>query len=74
MDLSLRVWMAYVVLLAAAIPWYWRFMPVSLDLLVCGVPCWVASSVFFSALISAFTGYLLARPWPEEREEREADG
>ena len=57
------IWLTYGFLLAIGIPWYW---PRDSQALFLGVPAWVAVSVGASVLISAFTAWLLRRPWPGE--------
>lgn len=65
MFFSSRVWLTYTLLLLLAIPWYWRFLPQSMTI-VLGLPAWVASALAFSAAISFYTAWLLRRPWPGE--------
>ena len=71
MYLSLRIWLIYALLCAAAVPWYWKYLAVPPDRLLWGMPVWVASSIAGSAAISLFTAWLLSRPWPQESEEEE---
>lgn len=65
MFVSWRIWLTYTLLLTLAIPWYWRFVPGAMTV-VCGLPLWVFSSLVFSSVISAFTGWLLRERWPGE--------
>lgn len=55
--------LVYVVLLAIGIPWYW---PADDDRIVLGMPGWVIVAIVASACASAFTAWLLAKPWPAE--------
>ena len=63
--LSLKVWGGYVLLLAAAVPWYW---PADDETRWGGVPAWVVVALAGSVAISAYTAWLLRRPWPSEEE------
>jgi len=65
MFVSSRVWLIYSLLLCLAIPWYWRFLPSAMTI-VLGVPAWVFSALFFSTVISLYTAWLLRQPWPGE--------
>ena len=60
-----RTWpvIVFLVLLAAAIPWYW---PESDLTIIFGVPAWVALAIFVSIFGSLFTAWLLLKPWPGE--------
>jgi len=60
------VWLAYAVLFAIAIPWYWPADDVRLLL---GIPLWAAVSIGASVLISIFTAGLLLRFWPDTDDE-----
>lgn len=53
----------FIVLLLAAVPWYW---PADDTTLWFGVPAWVCCAVVVSLLASLYTALLLARPWPHE--------
>jgi hypothetical protein len=53
----------FLVLLVAAVPWYW---PDSDHSIIFGVPAWVALAVLVSLFASIFTAWLLFRPWPGE--------
>jgi len=55
--------LAYAMLLALGIPWYW---PAADTRLVLGVPLWVGAALVTGLLASGLTaGLLLARQWPE---------
>ena len=69
MVASPRVWLIYLLLLILAVPWYWTWVP-GATRLVWGFPLWVVSALAGSLVVSCYTGWLLARPWPEEK----ADG
>jgi 4-amino-4-deoxy-L-arabinose transferase-like glycosyltransferase len=60
-----QVWIAYAVLFALAIPWYW---PADQTDLVLGVPLWVAVTLCVSFAISAFTAWLLITGWPPDQD------
>ena len=66
--LSWWIWLVYAVLVAAGIPWYW---PKEDTRLLLGLPAWTAVAIVVSVLISAFTAWLLRRPWPDEDEQDE---
>lgn len=55
----------YVVLTLIAIPWYWRWIP-NADVIIAGMPLWVISALFLSAIISCYTAWLLSFPWGGE--------
>jgi len=57
------VWIAYAVLFAVAIPWYW---PAEETTIVVGLPLWAAVSLGTSAIISCFTAWLLIKCWPTD--------
>jgi hypothetical protein len=65
--LSWRVWAVYAVLFAVSIPWYW---PQEVGPLLLGMPLWAAVSVLGSALISAYTAWLLVKRWPDEEDDQ----
>ncbi|MGR8918639.1 MAG: hypothetical protein ACU85V_03395 [Gammaproteobacteria bacterium] len=56
----------YLLLLAAAVPWYWSD---AVPRLVLGVPAWVATAIGVSLGASVLTAVLLARPWPGESDD-----
>lgn len=64
-DSRTKTWplVIFLVLLAAAIPWYW---PDSNHTIIFGVPAWVALAIFVSVFGSIFTACLLLKPWPGE--------
>ena len=55
----------YLVLLIAAVPWFWT--PDDQQLLL-GIPRWVVVAIAVSALVSLLTLFVLSRPWPQESE------
>ena len=55
----------YVLLLVAAVPWYW---PDAVPPIVLGVPAWVVTAVVVSLGASILTAVLLMRPWPGEQD------
>lgn len=61
--LDVRIWLAYLVLFAISIPWYWD--PES-EMLIAGIPAWVATTLITSLVICLLTAWLLARRWPED--------
>ncbi len=73
MYLSWRIWLTYLLLLLVAVPWYWRLIPVSPEVLVLGVPPWVAMSIVASLGVSIFTATLLSRRWPDEEAEESVE-
>lgn len=67
MYLTGRIWWTYAVLFAIAIPWYWQFLPKTALTVVLGFPLWVLVAVCGSAVISAYTAWLLLRrEWTEK--------
>ena len=66
MKTSIAIVVCYLLLLAAAIPWYWPHK--TADILF-GLPIWVSIAVVVSLVTSIFTAWLLSDPWPEEREK-----
>jgi hypothetical protein len=54
----MRVVLIYLLLLVAAIPWYW---PADATALVFGIPLWVAVSLLVALAVSALTAWLLVR-------------
>jgi hypothetical protein len=57
------VWLAYAVLFAAAVPWYW---PADTSAQWLGLPLWVVVTLAGSFLISGFTAWLFLFAWPED--------
>jgi hypothetical protein len=55
--------LAYCVLFAIGIPWYW---PAGSTRVCFGVPCWVVVAIAASAGVSVLTAVVLRRPWPGE--------
>ncbi|MEE2984349.1 MAG: hypothetical protein VX929_13765 [Pseudomonadota bacterium] len=53
----------YVLLLVAAVPWYY---PGDNHALLFGMPAWVVIAIVVSFLASCLTAYILRRPWPGE--------
>ena len=54
----------FLILLGLGIPWFW---PSGNSGLIFGRPAWVVSAIGVSVLGSAFTAYLLRKPWPHEK-------
>ena len=67
------IWVTYLVLFLLSVPWYWTFLP-QRDLFWLGLPIWVVAAIAGSFTISLFTAWLLCRPWPNEREDRDNAG
>ena len=53
----------YVLLLTAAIPWYW---PSDNHALWLGMPAWVVIAIVVSIAASCLAALILTRPWPGE--------
>lgn len=62
---------AFLLLLALGIPWYW---PADDRSTVAGVPSWVAMAVLCGLLAAVLTAYLLRRAWPDDEEGSDRDG
>jgi hypothetical protein len=58
-----RIGLIYLISLAVGVPWYWSADDTTMIL---GVPAWVAVAIGVSFVTSAFTAWLLRKPWPEE--------
>lgn len=54
---------AYLLVFAAAVPWYW---PAGDATLVLGIPAWVTVAIAGAVAAAGLTAWLLARPWPGE--------
>ena len=54
------------IFLSIGIPWYW---PLDETLLFLGFPIWVAVAIGVSILASAYTAYLLSRPWSVDEQD-----
>ncbi len=61
------VWVAYLVLWAVGVPWYW---PEGDTTLWFGMPAWVVTAIVASAAVSVLTAVALGRPWPGEGESQ----
>ena len=59
------VWVAYLVLLAVGVPWYW---PEGVMILWFGLPAWLVTAVAASTGVSLLTAVVLRRRWPGEDE------
>ena len=58
------IWVVYLLLLAAAVPWYW---PTGYrGPLVLGLPLWVAVSLGAVVLMALWTAFVIRRWWREE--------
>ena len=65
------VWLAYLVLLALAIPWYW---PAGSTAIWLGLPAWVVVALAASVAASALTAAILLCPWHGESHEEGPPG
>lgn len=61
--LSWPIWLAYGVLFAIGIPWYW---PKDDTTVWFGMPRWVVVAIGTSVLLSSWTAWLLRYTWPDE--------
>ena len=58
------VWVVYLLLFAASVPWY---IPANAPLrLWLGVPHWVVISLFATFAVAVFTAFVIRRYWPDE--------
>ncbi len=55
------VWLVYLVLFAAAIPWYWP--PSYRGSLVAGLPMWVAVTIASIVLLAGWTVFVITKYW-----------
>jgi hypothetical protein len=53
----------YLLLLVAAVPWYY---PEDNHALIFGMPAWVVIAIVVSFAASCLTAFILHRPWPGE--------
>jgi len=60
------IWLTYVALFAASIPWYW---PADDQTLWLGMPAWATIAVIGSSALSTFTALLIWRCWPPPDED-----
>ena len=61
------LWLVYLLLYAAAIPWYW---PAGYrGPLILGLPLWVAVSLLAVLLLAGWTGWVISRYWKTVGEE-----
>jgi hypothetical protein len=65
----LRAGWLFVGLFLIAVPWYWRWLPISPRAIWWGVPAWFAVAVGGSFIISLTTAWYLRLPWDETVEE-----
>ncbi len=56
------IWLAYAVLLAIAVPWYWPSGDATLWL---GLPAWVVVALLANLAASLLTAWLLLKRWPD---------
>lgn len=62
------IWLVYLLLFAAAIPWYW---PASFSgPLVAGLPLWVGVTLGFIFLLAVWTAFVITRYWDDEEGAR----
>ena len=69
-HLSWRIGLAYLILFAMAVPWYWRYLPLEETAVWLGMPAWVVAAIFVSVMASLLTAWVLRRRWPEEADAR----
>ncbi len=62
------IFTVYMLLALATIPWYWGWIA-GAELIVCGLPMWVASALVGSAFVSCYTGWLLSQRWAIEEND-----
>ena len=60
------IWLVYLVLFGAAIPWYLPASAAQTTLL--GLPLWVALSLAMTLAIAVFTVFVIGRYWSDEEE------
>ena len=63
-----RYFIIFIVLLAAAVPWYW---PDSATGLYAGFPGWVLTAIAVTAVSAVVAAIALHKPWPGERRDIE---
>ena len=63
------IWLVYVLLFGASVPWY---LPSGPPVLWFGLPHWVVISLGASLGVAVFTAYVIARYWSEA--DGEPDG
>ena len=66
------VWVVYLLILIAAIPWYWPEGYVGP--VIMGFPTWVAVSLFCVFLSALWTTFAIHYTWREEEEEAGQEG
>lgn len=60
----------FIVLLAAAVPWYW---PADATGLYAGFPGWVLAAIAVTAISAVLAAIALQKPWPEEERRAAKD-
>ena len=68
--LSWPIWLAYLMILAVGIPWYW---PKDDTTLWFGMPAWVVVAIAASVSLSGYTAWLLGFSWPDEEVPRDGE-
>ncbi len=62
-----RVWVVYLLLFGAAIPWYLPASAATTTLL--GLPLWVTISLACTLAIAIFTVFVISRYWHDDDED-----
>lgn len=68
------IWLVYILLFGASVPWY---LPAGPPILWLGLPHWVVISLVASLGVAVFTAYVIARYWSapdDDGESGEAGG
>jgi len=61
------IWLVYVALFSASIPWY--LSPMDVPVIWLGLPHWVVISLLSCLGIAVFTAFVIWRYWPESGED-----
>ncbi len=62
------IWVVYLLLFGAAIPWY--LPPSAARMTLLGLPLWVALSLTFTLAIAIFTVFVIGRYWHDDEDSR----
>lgn len=65
------IWLVYLLLFGASVPWY---LPAGPPILWFGLPHWVVVSLCASLGVAVFTAYVIARYWSAPEADGEPDG